>query len=265
MLVFEPPSSSRDVGYLLNGSGRIWKLQGRPTRCIAESVKPRIPSVILISRAAHSFFVTTGPFINQQKLSFHRQHPLSPSQWPPWHCTYAILSQLQAWVWTHCCHPACFHLACGFGGGADGNDNGHAQDHALPYQWLGYLLPWESQSIHKGNSCHTQRVYVRAIQVGGHSTLVNGGVVYALSQNPCRYCNKESRNNTSSWAFGDLTGIYLGVYNSLQVSLEPAGVGTKGFLFISTRRIWACEYQGKEVYEVQGARFKRATWTQLTT
>ena len=113
--------------------------------------------------------------------------------------------------------------------------------------------------------CHTQRVYVRATQVGGHSTLVNGGAAYALARNPCGHCDKESHDNISSRAFSDSTGIYLGVYDSLQVSSEPAGAGTEGFLSISTRRIWAREYQGKEVYEVHGARFEIATWTQLTT
>ena len=53
---------------------------------------------------------------------------------------------------------------------------------------------------------------------------MNGGVAHALSRNPCGCCDKESRDNTS----GDSTGIYLGVYDSLQVSSEPAGAGTEG-------------------------------------
>jgi len=143
MPVFEPPSSSRDVGYVSKercGYGRVRELKGRPARCVAEGVKTRIPSAISISRAAHSFFVTAGPFINRRKMSFRRKHPLSLIAITR-HRTYAVPSHLPAWVWTHRRRHACFHLACGFGGGADGNGNGYAQR--------------ESESIRKGNSCHT--------------------------------------------------------------------------------------------------------------
>jgi hypothetical protein len=73
------------------------------------------------------------------------------------------------------------------------------------------------------------------------------------------------KENTSSRAFGGSAGICLGVYDGLQVSSEPVGAGTGGFQPIKTRWICAHEYEGKEVYEVHGARFERATWAHLVT
>ena len=80
MPVFEPPSSSRDVGYLSNGSGRVRELQGRPLMRETRQVRRREcqnEDTFRDFDFAHSFFVTTGPFINRRKMSFRRQHPLS--------------------------------------------------------------------------------------------------------------------------------------------------------------------------------------------
>ena len=51
--------------------------------------------------------------------------------------------------------------------------------------------------------------------------------------------NAGIKKNISGRAFGGSTGIYLGVYNDLQVSSESASVGTRGFRSIKTRRISA--------------------------
>jgi len=67
----------------------------------------------------------------------------------------------------------------------------------------------------------------------------------------------------SGRAFVGSTGMYLGVYNDLQVSSESAGVGTS--VHKDQTDIGAREYQGKEAYEIHGARFETAMWSHLAT
>ena len=82
MPVFEPPFSSRDVGYLSNGSGRVRELQGRPLMRETRQVRRRecqtedtFRDFDFVSRAL--IFCDYRPFYKPRKLSFRRQHPLS--------------------------------------------------------------------------------------------------------------------------------------------------------------------------------------------
>ena len=77
------------------------------------------------------------------------------------------------------------------------------QDTALPLQKT------RKKFVCRGISCDTWHVYARI------------------------------KENTSGRAFGGLMGIDLGVYDGLQVSLESAAAGTRGYGSIQTRWIWA--------------------------